>query len=76
MSNLTTNFNDRTVAYKQLLEDFKILLKKNGLKFTIQREVILENIPFESVVKNNKVEIVLRNDDEVERFIAFCNQIH
>jgi Fur family ferric uptake transcriptional regulator len=42
MSNLTTNFDDRTVAYKQLLEDFKILLKKNGLKFTIQREVILE----------------------------------
>jgi len=41
-----------------------------------KREVILENIPFESVVKNNKVEIVLQNDDEVERFIAFCNQIH
>jgi len=37
---------------------------------------ILGKIPFESVVKNNKVEIVLRNDDEVESFIAFCNQIH
>jgi len=39
-----TNFTERTIEYKQLLEDFKVLLKKNGLKFTIQREVILETL--------------------------------
>ncbi len=44
MSNVTTNFNDRTVEYEQLLHDFKQLLKKNNLKFTIQREVILETL--------------------------------
>ncbi len=44
MSDITTDFNDKTVAYKQLLEDFKQLLKKNSLKFTIQREVILETL--------------------------------
>lgn len=44
MSNIHTNFNDRTVAYKQLLSDFKELLKKNSLKFTIQREIILETL--------------------------------
>ncbi|ADN09447.1 Fur family transcriptional regulator [Sulfurimonas autotrophica] len=44
MSNVTTNFNDRTVEYEQLLNDFKQLLKKNNLKFTIQREVILETL--------------------------------
>lgn len=44
MSEITTDFNDKTVAYKQLLEDFKQLLKKNSLKFTIQREVILETL--------------------------------
>ena len=44
MSNVTTNFNDRTVKYEQLLNDFKQLLKKNNLKFTIQREVILETL--------------------------------
>jgi Fur family ferric uptake transcriptional regulator len=44
MSAITTNFNDRTVDYEQLLNDFKILLKKNALKFTIQREVILETL--------------------------------
>lgn len=44
MSNVTTNFNDRTVEYEQLLSDFKQLLKKNNLKFTIQREVILETL--------------------------------
>lgn len=32
----------RTLNYAQLLNDFKQLLKQNGLKFTIQREVILE----------------------------------
>ena len=42
--NVTTDFNDRTVEYKQLLNDFKSLLKKNALKFTIQREVILETL--------------------------------
>jgi len=44
MSNVTTDFNDRTVEYEQLLNDFKQLLKKNNLKFTIQREVILETL--------------------------------
>lgn len=44
MSDLTTNFNDKTVGYDQLLNDFKSLLKKNNLKFTIQREVILETL--------------------------------
>lgn len=37
-----TTFTDRTVDYTKLLNDFKQLLKANGLKFTIQREVILE----------------------------------
>jgi len=44
MPNVTTDFNDRTVKYEQLLNDFKQLLKKNNLKFTIQREVILETL--------------------------------
>ena len=44
MPNVTTNFNDRTIEYEQLLSDFKQLLKKNNLKFTIQREVILETL--------------------------------
>jgi len=42
MTNITTNFNDRTIEYEQLLNDFKQLLKDNALKFTIQRELILE----------------------------------
>jgi len=44
MDNLITDFNDKTIVYEQLLDDFKILLKKNTLKFTIQREVILETL--------------------------------
>jgi len=44
MPNVNTDFNDRTVEYEQLLSDFKQLLKKNNLKFTIQREVILETL--------------------------------
>ncbi len=44
MAKLTTNFNDRTIEYEQLLSDFKVLLKENSLKFTIQREVILETL--------------------------------
>ena len=44
MSKITTDFNDRTVEYTELLNDFKELLKKNSLKFTIQREVILETL--------------------------------
>ncbi|MGB3961095.1 MAG: Fur family transcriptional regulator, partial [Sulfurimonas sp.] len=40
----TTNFNTKTIAYEDLLNDFKALLKKNNLKFTIQREVILETL--------------------------------
>ncbi|MEA1891105.1 MAG: Fur family transcriptional regulator [Campylobacterota bacterium] len=44
MSTITTDFNERTVEYEQLLSDFRSLLKKNSLKFTIQREVILETL--------------------------------
>jgi len=44
MSTVTTDFNDRIIEYEQLLNDFKSLLKKNSLKFTIQREVILETL--------------------------------
>lgn len=40
--NAYTEFTERTVDYAKLLNDFKQLLKANGLKFTIQREVILE----------------------------------
>ena len=44
MSNTITDFNDKTVEYEQLLDDFKALLKGNSLKFTIQREMILETL--------------------------------
>jgi len=44
MSSINTNFNDKTINYDQLLDDFKTLLKENSLKFTIQREVILETL--------------------------------
>lgn len=44
MPQVATNFHNRTVEYEQLLSDFKALLKKNSLKFTIQREVILETL--------------------------------
>ncbi len=37
-------FTSRTKEYAALLEEFKSLLKKNGEKFTIQREVILETL--------------------------------
>jgi Fur family ferric uptake transcriptional regulator len=42
--NINTDFKDRTLQYSELLENFKALLKKNHLKFTIQREVILETL--------------------------------
>jgi len=44
MSKITTNFNDKTIEYEQLLSNFKTLLKNNNLKFTIQREMILETL--------------------------------
>lgn len=44
MSTKHTNLNIRTIEYEKLLSDFKELLKHNGLKFTIQREVILETL--------------------------------
>lgn len=44
MSDISTNFSNRTVEYDQLIDDFKDLLKKNNLKFTIQREVILDTL--------------------------------
>ncbi len=37
-----TDFTQRSMDYNKLLSDFKQLLRDNGLKFTIQREVILE----------------------------------
>jgi Fur family ferric uptake transcriptional regulator len=39
-----TNFSERTVEYEKLLNDFKALLKSTGQKFTIQREVILDEL--------------------------------
>ena len=44
MADINTNFNNRTIEYEQFLIDFKALLKKSTLKFTIQREVILETL--------------------------------
>jgi len=44
MSDLTTDFSDKTLNYEQLLSDFKLLLKRNSLKFTKQREAILETL--------------------------------
>ena len=46
MSDISTDFKDKIVEYEQLLNDFKLLLKNNKppLKFTIQREVILETL--------------------------------
>jgi len=38
------SFTARTVEFETLLEEFKTLLKKNGEKFTIQREIILETL--------------------------------
>ncbi len=38
------NFNEKIVDYTELLNEFKNLLKKNNLKFTIQREAILETL--------------------------------
>ncbi len=42
--NTPTDFSEKTVEYEELLRDFRQLLKRNGLKFTIQREVILETL--------------------------------
>jgi len=44
MPNVTTDFNYKTLQYDQLLKNFKELLKKNNLKFTNQREVILQTL--------------------------------
>ena len=44
MSKTITNFENRTLEYEQLLSNFKALLKENSLKFTIQRELILETL--------------------------------
>jgi len=44
MPTINTNFNDKTIRYEQLLNDFKSLLKDNALKFTIQRELILQTL--------------------------------
>jgi Fur family transcriptional regulator, ferric uptake regulator len=39
-----TDFSERTIEYNNLLLSFKELLKQNNLKFTIQRELILETL--------------------------------
>jgi Fur family ferric uptake transcriptional regulator len=39
-----TNFDERTIEYEKLLSYFKALLKKNDLKFTQQRELILDTL--------------------------------
>ena len=38
------NFNEKILKYDELLDIFKNLLKDNSLKFTIQREVILQTL--------------------------------
>jgi len=38
------NFNEKNLKYDELLDIFKNLLKDNSLKFTIQREVILQTL--------------------------------
>jgi len=38
------NFKNKTVEYTQLLDEFRKILKTNTLKFTIQREIILETL--------------------------------
>ena len=38
------DFFYKTKQYEDVLEDFKKILKKNSLKFTIQREIILETL--------------------------------
>lgn len=42
--NTQTNFEERTIEYEKLLSYFKALLKKNDLKFTRQREAILDTL--------------------------------
>jgi len=44
MFRIHTDFHNKTIQYDELLENFKKLLKENNLKFTIQREVILETL--------------------------------
>jgi len=39
-----TNFNERTIEYEKLLTYFKALLKNENLKYTKQREAILEGL--------------------------------
>lgn len=41
---MSSKFTERTVEYDKLLADFKTLLKEQGLKFTNQREKILETL--------------------------------
>jgi Fur family transcriptional regulator, ferric uptake regulator len=44
MMKTVKDFTERTVEYEKLLNDFKALLKSTGQKFTIQREVILDEL--------------------------------
>ena len=41
---MPSDFTEPTVEYEKLLTDFKVLLKEKGLKFTNQREKILETL--------------------------------
>ncbi len=38
------NFHDKTMQYDVLLERFKTILKQNSLKYTLQREAILQTL--------------------------------
>ncbi len=38
------DFSEKTLRYEELLERFRRILKQNTLKFTIQREVILQTL--------------------------------
>ena len=41
-NNIKKDFKQAAISYEELLDDFKIILRKNGLKYTKQRELILK----------------------------------
>lgn len=50
---------------KKSINEFKISLEDKKLLGSI--------LPFKHAVKGNKIEIMLRNDKELEEFMSFCN---
>jgi Fur family ferric uptake transcriptional regulator len=68
----SSDFTERTVKYEQLLADFKELLKKNGLKFTIQREVILETLynSDEHLTPEALHQLIVQNQPDLKAGIA------